>query len=59
MGIVLGNIPATKHLTTVTGSVTFTCRSVRIYCKRYGTVWGCVAAAGHGAKEAIKFTVSK
>ena len=33
-GIILGNIPATKHLTVVTGSITFTCRSIRYICKR-------------------------
>ena len=41
VGIVLGNIPATKHLTFITGSVTVGCRSVRYYCKNYGTFWGC------------------
>lgn len=56
VGIVLGNIPATKHLTFVTGSVTVGCRSVRYYCKKYGTVWGWTVAAGKGVKEAIKFT---
>jgi hypothetical protein len=35
--LVLGNIPSTKHLTWVTGSVTVGCRSVRYYCKHYGT----------------------
>ena len=39
VGLVLGNIPATKHLTFITGSVTFGCRSVRYYCKKYGTFW--------------------
>ena len=37
VGLVLGNIPATKHLTIITGSVTVGCRSVRYYCKKYGT----------------------
>jgi hypothetical protein len=57
VGIVLGNIPSTKHLTVVTGSVTVGCRSVRYYCKTYGTFWGCTVAAGQGIREAIKFTV--
>lgn len=57
VGLVLGNIPATKPLTVVTGSVTVGCRLVRYYCKKYGTVWGCTVAAGHGIKTAIKFTV--
>ena len=57
VGLVLGNIPGTKHLTVVTGSVTVGCRSVRYYCKKYGTFWGCTVAAGQGIKEAIKFTV--
>ena len=55
VGLVLGNIPATKHLTTITGSVTVTCRTVRFYCKKYGTFWGCAASIGEGAKEVIKF----
>ena len=59
VGLVLGNIPATKHLTFVTGSITVGCRSVRYYCKKYGTLWGCTVAAGHGIKEAIKFTVKQ
>ena len=59
VGLVLGNIPATKHLTFVTGSVTVGCRSVRYYCKKYGTFWGCTVAAGQGVKEAIKFTVKQ
>ncbi len=59
IGLVLGNIPATKHLTLITGSVTVGCRSVRYYCKRYGTFWGCTVAAGHGVKEALKFNVKQ
>ena len=59
VGLVLGNIPATQHLTLVTGSVTVECRSVRYYCKRYGTFLGCTVAAGQGVKEAIKFTVKQ
>ncbi len=57
VGLVLGNIPSTKHLTFITGSVTVGCRCVRYYCKQYGTFWGCTVAAVHGVKEAIKFTV--
>jgi hypothetical protein len=59
VGMVLGNIPATKHLTTVTGSITVGCRTIRYYCKRYGTFWGCTVAAGEGLKKAIKFTVNQ
>ena len=59
VGMVIGNIPATKHLTVVTGSITVGCRLVRYYCKQYGTFWGCTAAAGHGVKEAIRFTIKK
>ena len=59
VGLVLGNIPATKHLTTITGSITVGCRTVRYYCKHYGTFWGCTVAAGQGIKEAVKFTVKK
>ena len=57
VGLVIGNIPSTKHLTFITGSVTVGCRSVRYYCKRYGTFWGCTVAAGQGIKEVIKFTI--
>ena len=57
VGIVLGNIPATKHLTVITGSVTIGCRSVRYYCKKYGTFWGCTVAASQGVQKTIKFTV--
>ncbi len=59
VGLVLGNIPSTKHLTVITGSVTVGCRSVRYYCKTYGTYWGCTIAAGQGVKEAIKFTLKR
>lgn len=59
VGLVLGNIPATKHLTFVTGCVTVGCRSVRWYCKKYGTFWGCTVAAGQGLREAIKFTIKR
>lgn len=54
-GLVIGNIPSTKHLTLITGAVTVGCRSVRYYCKKYGTFWGCTVAAGQGVKKAIKF----
>jgi hypothetical protein len=57
LGLLLGNLPSTKPLTLITGSVTVGCRSVRYYCKNYGTFWGCTVAAGQGVKEAIKFTV--
>lgn len=57
VGLVIGNIPATKHLTFITGSVTVGCRSVRYYCKTYGIFWGCTVAAGQGVKKAIKFTL--
>lgn len=59
VGLVLGNIPATTHLTFVTGSVTVGCRSIRYYCKKYGTFWGCSASVTAGVKEAIKFTVKR
>ena len=55
--LVLGNIPSTKHLTLVTGSVTVGCRSVRYYCKKYGTFWGCAVAAGQGIKHTIQFPI--
>ena len=58
-GLVLGNIPTTKHLTLVTGSVTVCCRTVRWYCKNYGTFWGCTVAAGHGLKAGGKFIINK
>ena len=56
-GLVLGNLPHTKHLTVITGSITVGCRAVRYYCKRYGTVWGCTVAASHGVKETVKFVL--
>lgn len=59
VGLVIGNIPSTKHLTVVTGSVTVGCRSVRYYCKKYGTFWGCTAAVGQGVKEGLKFTIKR
>ena len=54
VGIVLENVPATKHLTRVTGSVTVGCRSVRYYCKNYGTFLGCSLAAGQGGERGNK-----
>lgn len=50
VGMILGNIPATTHLTSITGSVTVGCRAVRYYCKNYGTYWGCAIS---GAKFII------
>jgi hypothetical protein len=58
-GLVLGNIPATKHLTTVTGSVTVCCRSIRWYCKSHGTFWGCTVMAAKGIKAGGTFIVNK
>ena len=57
VGLVIGNIPATKHLTFITGSVTVGWRSVRYYCKRYGTFLGCTVAAGQVIKEVLRFTI--
>ena len=59
VGLVIGNIPTTKHLTLITGSITVGCRSVRYYCKNYGTFWGCSVAAGQGIKQAVKFTLKR
>jgi len=59
IGLILGNIPNTKHMTVITGSVTVGCRSVRYYCKRYGTFWGCTIATGQGIKEGFKFVINK
>ena len=58
-GLVLGNIPATKHLTVFTLSITVGCRSIRYYCKNYGTFWGCTVAAGKGIKEGVKLIIKK
>lgn len=55
-GIVLGNIPATKKLTTVTTAITITCRGVRYICKRYGLAWSC-AVAYSGTKAGSKYLV--
>lgn len=57
VGMVLGNLPATKSFTVITGSVTVCCRCVRFYCKRYGTVWGCAVIAGEGIKKGAKFII--
>jgi hypothetical protein len=57
VSLVIGNIPSTKNLTLITGSITVGCRSVRYYCKRYVTFWGCTVAAGQGIKEAVKFNI--
>ena len=60
VGLVIGNIPRTKHLTVVTGSVTISCRSIRYYCKKYGTYWGCLASVGEGVKHTVRrFTIPK
>ena len=59
VGLILGNIPSTSHLTRITASVTVGCRSIRFYCKKYGTFWGCTVAAGKGIKQAIKFNVKQ
>ena len=58
-GIVLGNIPSTKSLTIVTGSVTVSCRTIRWYCKNYGTFWGCTIAAAAGVKSGTRFIIRK
>ncbi len=50
-GLVLGNIPATKSFVG--------CRTVRYYCKNYGTFWGCTAAVGKGLQSCFKFVVNK
>ena len=57
VGLVLGNIPTTKHLTLITCSVTVGYRSVRYYYKNYGTFWGCTVAASQGIKKAVSFTI--
>jgi hypothetical protein len=57
LGLVLGNIPSTKSLTFVTGSVTVGCRSVRYYCKSYGTFWGCTLGTVAGIKEGVKLII--
>lgn len=57
-GIILGNIPATKSLTVVTGSITFTCRAVRYICKRYGLAWSCTIAYT-GLKKGSRYVIEK
>ena len=59
IGLALENISTTKHLTVVNGSVTVGCRSVRYYCKNYGTFWDCAIAAGEGVKKVVTFTVNR
>lgn len=55
VGMVLGNIEKTKHLTTITGSITVGCRSIRYHCKNYGSIWGYTVAAGSKLKKVITF----
>ena len=57
IGLVVGNIPGTKGMTVVTGSVTIGCRAVRYYCKTYGTFWGCTITTAEGVKHTIKLAV--
>jgi hypothetical protein len=57
VGLVLGNIPQTKKYTTVTASITGGCRVVRLYCKNYGTFWGCTTAAGQGIVTGAKIII--
>ena len=54
LGLILGRIPTTKKYTTYTASVTVCCRTVRFYCKNYGTFWEWTVAAVTTAKEAAK-----
>lgn len=54
LGLILGRIPVTKKYTIYTTSVSICCRTVRFYCKNYGTYWGCTVAAVSAAKEAVK-----
>ena len=54
LGLILARVPVTKKYTTYTTSVTICCRTVRCYCKHYGTYWGCTAAAVSAAKEVVK-----
>lgn len=54
LGLILARIPATKKYTTYTASVTVCCRTVRFYCKNYGTFWGCTVATVKTVKEAAK-----
>ncbi len=59
VGITLGNIPSTKKYTTVTTSVTVCCRSIRLYCKNYGSFWHCVTVSGDLVKKGVKFVIKK
>ena len=58
-GIILARVPGLQQYTSVTTSITVCCRGVRWYCRKYGTVWGCVIAGGKGLKEGAKFVLSK
>ena len=58
-GLIIGSISSTKHLTLVTSSVTVKCSSVRWYCKKYVTFWGCTVALGYGVKELITFAIKR
>lgn len=62
-GLVLGNIPGTKHLTIYTGSITVCCRTIRAYCKKSGSPWGCpvliTTIAGKTVKKVILITLDK
>jgi len=57
VGLVLGNIPQTNKYTTVTASITGGCRLVRLYCRKYGTFWGCTTAAGQGIVTGAKIII--
>ena len=57
VGMILGNIPSTKKLTVVTGSITIGCRSVRYYCKQYGTFWGCTVKTTKVFTKVLKQSV--
>jgi hypothetical protein len=57
IGLVLGNIPETKKYTKVTTSITGVCRVVRVYCKNYGTFWGCTAAGVEGILTGAKIII--
>jgi hypothetical protein len=48
----VGNIPATKLYPT-----SVCCRTVRIYCQRDRTFWGCTSVVGEGIKKYVKFKV--
>ena len=54
LGLIMARIPVTKKYTTYTTSVTICCRTVRFYCKNYGTFWGCTAGAVTVVKKAAK-----